>query len=72
MSDVPPYTMNKSGAAITGGGRLLACLTQVSTLPLVCCRANSMCEGGRGQRTLVALGIARNCMSEECILGRWP
>ena len=32
--------------------------------------SNSMCEGGRGQRRLVALGIARNCMSEECILGR--
>ena len=48
MSDVPPYTMNKLGAAITGGGRLLACLTQVSTLPLVCCRATACAKAAEG------------------------
>lgn len=29
-----------------------------------------MCKGGRGQRRLVALGIARSFMSADCILGR--
>ena len=32
--------------------------------------SNSMCEGGRGQRRLAALGIARKFRSAECILGR--
>ncbi len=37
MRDGLLFTMNKPDAAIMGGGRLLACLTQVTTLPLVCC-----------------------------------